>query len=87
MAGAKEAYVLAPGEGRSIDLGAFGMTVKATSDETGGAFSLLEAEEPPGFWASTAHGGQWPWTREHGSGSRRKPASYRLRSDGLLRRV
>jgi mannose-6-phosphate isomerase-like protein (cupin superfamily) len=44
-----EAFVLWPGEGRSIDLGAFGMTVKASSDETGGVFSLLEAEEPPGF--------------------------------------
>ena len=41
--------MLQPGEGRSIDLGGFGMTVKATSDETDGAFSLLEAEEPPGF--------------------------------------
>jgi mannose-6-phosphate isomerase-like protein (cupin superfamily) len=49
MAGAGEAYVLAPGEGRSIDLGAFVMTVKANSDETNGVFSLLEAEEPPGF--------------------------------------
>jgi len=49
MAGAGEAFVLAPGEGRSIDLGAFGMTVKASSDETNGVFSLLEAEEPPGF--------------------------------------
>src|SRR3954447_20349334 len=25
------------------------MTVKATGDDTGGLFSLLEAEEPPGF--------------------------------------
>lgn len=49
MAGAGKAFVLAPGEGRSIDLGAFEMTVKATSDETNGVFSLLEAEEPPGF--------------------------------------
>src|SRR2546427_12845899 len=49
MAGASEAFVLAPGEGRSIDLGAFGMTVKAGWDETDGVFSLLEAEEPPGF--------------------------------------
>src|SRR5919112_4889883 len=47
MAG--EAFALAPGEGRSIGLGAFGMTVKANSDETDGVFSLLEAEEPPGF--------------------------------------
>jgi len=49
MAGASEAYVLAPGEGRSIDLGPFAMTVKANSDETNGVFSLLEAQEPPGF--------------------------------------
>jgi mannose-6-phosphate isomerase-like protein (cupin superfamily) len=41
--------ILRPGEGRSIDLGAFHMTVKATGDETGRAFSLLEADEPPGF--------------------------------------
>lgn len=44
-----ESFVLAPGEGRSIDLGAFAMTVKAGWDETDGVFSLLEAEEPPGF--------------------------------------
>lgn len=49
MATAGEAFVLAPGEGRKIDLGAFGMTVKAGRDETTGLFSLLEAEEPPGF--------------------------------------
>lgn len=49
MATAGEAFVLAPGEGRKIDLGAFGMTVKAGGDETDGLFSLLEAEEPPGF--------------------------------------
>jgi mannose-6-phosphate isomerase-like protein (cupin superfamily) len=29
--------------------GAFAMTVKANSAETNGIFSLLEAEEPPGF--------------------------------------
>ena len=49
MAASGEAYVLAPGEGRAIDLGAFAMTVKATADETDGVFSLLEAAEPPGF--------------------------------------
>jgi mannose-6-phosphate isomerase-like protein (cupin superfamily) len=49
MARAGEAFALEPGEGRTIDLGAFGMTVKASWDETGGVFSLLEAEEPPGF--------------------------------------
>ena len=49
VAGAGEAYVLRSGEGRSIDLGVFSMTVKANSDETNGIFSLLEAEEPPHF--------------------------------------
>lgn len=49
MTVAGDAFVLAPGEGRSIDLGAFAMTVKANSDDTRGVFSLLEAEEPPGF--------------------------------------
>jgi mannose-6-phosphate isomerase-like protein (cupin superfamily) len=38
-----------PRKGRFIDLGEFGMTVKADADETGGAVSVLEAEEPPGF--------------------------------------
>ena len=42
-------YVLLPGEGRSIDLGGFRMSVKATSAETAGSFSLLEADEPAGF--------------------------------------
>jgi mannose-6-phosphate isomerase-like protein (cupin superfamily) len=44
-----EAYVHQPGEGRAIDLGSFAMTLKASSDDTGGIFSLLEAAEPPGF--------------------------------------
>lgn len=43
------AIILGPGEGRSIDLGGFRMSVKATSDDTRGAFSLLEASEPPDF--------------------------------------
>lgn len=42
-------FVLRPGEGRTIDLGGFAMSVKATGEETGGAFSLLEADEPAGF--------------------------------------
>jgi mannose-6-phosphate isomerase-like protein (cupin superfamily) len=41
--------IVRPGEGRSIDLGSFEMSVKATSELTGGAFTLLEADEPPGF--------------------------------------
>jgi mannose-6-phosphate isomerase-like protein (cupin superfamily) len=44
-----EAFTLGPGEGRSIDLGNFAMSVKATGDATAGAFSLLEAAEPAGF--------------------------------------
>jgi mannose-6-phosphate isomerase-like protein (cupin superfamily) len=44
-----EVIVLRPGEGRPIDLGGFQMCVKATGNETRGAFSLLEASEPPGF--------------------------------------
>jgi mannose-6-phosphate isomerase-like protein (cupin superfamily) len=43
------ALILRPGDGRSIDLGSFRMHVKATHEQTGGAFSLLEADEPPDF--------------------------------------
>jgi len=43
------AFVLRPGEGRSIDLGNFEMSLKASGEATGGAFALLEAAEPPGF--------------------------------------
>lgn len=43
------AFVLGPGEGRSIDMGTFAMSVKASADATAGAFSLLEATEPAGF--------------------------------------
>jgi mannose-6-phosphate isomerase-like protein (cupin superfamily) len=43
------AVVPKPGEGRTIDLGGFGMSVKASGGETNGAFSLLEASEPAGF--------------------------------------
>lgn len=43
------AFVLRPGEGRSVDLGNFAMSVKATAAQTGGAFSLLEAAEPADF--------------------------------------
>src|SRR4051812_14498931 len=42
-------FVVAPGEGRIIDLKEFEMTVKASGDETAGLLSVLEAEEPPGF--------------------------------------
>ena len=45
----RPAFVLGPGEGRSIDLGNFAMVVKATADDTGAAFTLLKATEPAGF--------------------------------------
>jgi mannose-6-phosphate isomerase-like protein (cupin superfamily) len=48
-ASAGEAFIRQPGEGRSIYLGDFRMSVKASGDETAGALSLLEAVEPPGF--------------------------------------
>ena len=44
-----DSYVLRPGEGRAIDLGAFIMTVKASAEATSGGFTLLEAAEPPEF--------------------------------------
>lgn len=45
----QQPFVVGPGEGRVIDLGDFGMTVKADAGETSGVVSVLEAEEPPGF--------------------------------------
>ena len=42
-------FVLRPGEGRSIDLGGFQMSLKASEEDTAGAFTLLEADEPPNF--------------------------------------
>ena len=49
MADGSRSYALGPGEGRVIDLGDFGMTVKADAAQTAGVVSVLEAEEPPGF--------------------------------------
>jgi mannose-6-phosphate isomerase-like protein (cupin superfamily) len=43
------AFVLRPGGGRTIDMGAFSMSVKASSDDTAGVFTLLEATEPAEF--------------------------------------
>jgi len=43
------AFVLRPGEGRDIDMGNFRMSLKASADDTMGAISLLEAEEPANF--------------------------------------
>jgi mannose-6-phosphate isomerase-like protein (cupin superfamily) len=44
-----QAYALGPGEGRYIDLGDFGVTVKASDADTAGVVSVIENEEPPGF--------------------------------------
>ncbi|SRR6266511_1493085 len=49
MADPLRPIILGPGEGRSIDLGNFTMSVKATAEQTSHAFTLLEADEPPGF--------------------------------------
>src|SRR5947207_2246941 len=49
MAGAGRCFVVAPGEGRLIDLGDFAMRVKADAGTTRGVVSVLEATEPPGF--------------------------------------
>lgn len=43
------AFVLAPGEGRTLDMGPFRMTVKADSTDTGSGLTVLEADEPPDF--------------------------------------
>ena len=46
---AAKGFVLKPGEGRSIDFNdGFPVSVKATREETGGAFSLIETSEAPG---------------------------------------
>lgn len=49
MTESEGAYILRPGGGRAIDLGTFGMSVKAAAGDTGQAFTLLEADEPPNF--------------------------------------
>ena len=44
------AYILAPGEGRHLDLGNFEAVVLATAAETSNAFTLLQTQgEPTGF--------------------------------------
>ncbi len=42
-------FVLRPGEGRTIDMGNFRMSLKASGEDTEQALSLLEADEPPHF--------------------------------------
>jgi mannose-6-phosphate isomerase-like protein (cupin superfamily) len=49
MENKQRAFVVAPREGRLINLRDFEMTVKANAQDTGGVVSVLEATEPPGF--------------------------------------
>jgi quercetin dioxygenase-like cupin family protein len=49
MTSEAQPFVVAHGEGRFIDLTEFGMTVKASAEETADVVSVLEADEPPGF--------------------------------------
>lgn len=46
---ANRGYVLPPGEGHRLDMGPFGMVVKASAEDSDGGFTLLEAVEPAGF--------------------------------------
>lgn len=45
MSEAESGFVLFPGEGRVIDLGNFGVTVKASREQTDGSFTLIETSE------------------------------------------
>jgi quercetin dioxygenase-like cupin family protein len=47
-ANAPEGIILGPGEGRPIP-GTDAMTLKATSEETGGSIGFIEATGPPGY--------------------------------------
>ena len=49
MKNATRCFVVAPGEGRPIDLREFEMRLKADARSTRGVVSVLEATEPPGF--------------------------------------
>ena len=50
MSAMSEAFIVQPGEGRVLDLGAFEAVVLATADQTSGEFTLLQTRsEPPGF--------------------------------------
>lgn len=42
-------FIQMPGDARVLDMGPFQMRLRAASDQTGGGFTLLEAQEPPGF--------------------------------------
>lgn len=42
-------FIQMPDEGRVLDMGPFQMRVRADASQTAGGFTLLEADEPPGF--------------------------------------
>lgn len=44
-----EGFIQMPDEGRVLDMGTFQMRVRAEAGQTAGGFTLLQAEEPPGF--------------------------------------
>jgi hypothetical protein len=44
----ENAFVVAPGEGRLIDLREFEMRVTADAQSAGGVVSVMKATEPPG---------------------------------------
>lgn len=52
---ADKPVVLQGGEGRSIALGGFGMTLKASEEETNGAFTLLESASEPAHFGPPMH--------------------------------
>ena len=45
----QEPFIQRPDEGRILDMGMFQMRVRADTSQTAGGFTLLEADEPPGF--------------------------------------
>lgn len=52
---ATEPLILQTGEGRFIELGSGGMTVKASDELTGGAFTLLESSSEPANFGPPMH--------------------------------
>jgi quercetin dioxygenase-like cupin family protein len=44
-----DAFVQMADEARLLDMGPFQMRVRADAEQTSGGFTLLEADEPPGF--------------------------------------
>ncbi len=49
MAAQAKSIVLGPGEGKKVSITPSEVTYKAVSEETGGAYSLIEYKTAPGF--------------------------------------